>query len=66
MSGYGYHGMWHGGLELFSAMPRNVEQPDRYSMVTLVSCLSQTQKHLLSLKLFMEFVSRGDMILDIM
>uniref|UniRef100_A0A0E0C3D6 Pentacotripeptide-repeat region of PRORP domain-containing protein n=1 Tax=Oryza meridionalis TaxID=40149 RepID=A0A0E0C3D6_9ORYZ len=37
MSGYGYRGMWHDGLDLFSAMRRAGEQPDGYSMVSLVS-----------------------------
>ncbi|KAL5221230.1 hypothetical protein ABZP36_025943 [Zizania latifolia] len=37
MSGYGYRGMWHDGLELFSAMRRAGEQPDGYSMVSLAS-----------------------------
>ncbi|GJN18688.1 hypothetical protein PR202_gb05876 [Eleusine coracana subsp. coracana] len=43
MSGYGYHGMWHGGLELFSAMRRSGERPDGYSMVSLVSCFSDPE-----------------------
>ncbi|KAF0918988.1 hypothetical protein E2562_027625 [Oryza meyeriana var. granulata] len=37
MSGYGYRGMCHDGLDLFSAMRRAGEQPDGYSMVSLVS-----------------------------
>uniref|UniRef100_A0A0D9V1U0 Pentatricopeptide repeat-containing protein n=1 Tax=Leersia perrieri TaxID=77586 RepID=A0A0D9V1U0_9ORYZ len=37
MSGYGYRGMWLDGLDLFSAMRRAGEQPDGYSMVSLVS-----------------------------
>ncbi|KAK8452902.1 hypothetical protein SEVIR_5G194600v4 [Setaria viridis] len=39
ISGYGYRGMWHDGLQMFSAMRRAGEQPDGYSMVGLVSCL---------------------------
>jgi pentatricopeptide repeat protein len=40
ISGYGYQGMWHAGLELFSAMRRARELPDGYSIVSLVSCFS--------------------------
>jgi pentatricopeptide repeat protein len=40
ISAYGYQGMWHAGLELFSAMRRAGEQPDGYSIVSLVSCFS--------------------------
>jgi pentatricopeptide repeat protein len=37
MSGYGYKEMWLEGLQLFSAMRRAGEEPDGYSMVSLVS-----------------------------
>ncbi|KAF7036538.1 hypothetical protein CFC21_047172 [Triticum aestivum] len=37
MSGYGYRQMWLEGLQLFSAMLRTGEEPDDYSMVSLVS-----------------------------
>uniref|UniRef100_A0ACD5XMM3 Uncharacterized protein n=1 Tax=Avena sativa TaxID=4498 RepID=A0ACD5XMM3_AVESA len=37
MSGYGYREMWPEGLQLFSAMRRTGEDPDGYSMVSLVS-----------------------------
>lgn len=37
LSGYGYREMWVEGLQLFSAMRRAGEEPDGYSMVSLVS-----------------------------
>ncbi|XP_037407436.1 putative pentatricopeptide repeat-containing protein At1g64310 [Triticum dicoccoides] len=37
MSGYGYREMWLEGLQLFSAMRRAGEEPDGYSMVSLLS-----------------------------
>ncbi|KAJ1281511.1 hypothetical protein BS78_04G311600 [Paspalum vaginatum] len=38
MSAYGYRGMCHDGLQMFSAMRRAGVQPDGYSMVGLASC----------------------------